>query len=225
MCFCAYGQRVIVALISQKGGVGKSTLALGLAWEWMSLGSRVLLVDADAQRTCLEACARAEEGGHSPPTTIHKEKELHRPNQIPALSRSYDVTVIDTPGRLGDVLRAALAIADVALVLVSPSGPDAWAVRDTVEVVKRAQELRDGLHAALVVTRRIPRSRLGSDAQGELEQLGLPVFSSSTCNRTAWAEASTAGLGVTKYAPQSTAAEELRGVLNEVTRFSRGESP
>lgn len=213
-----------MALVSQKGGVGKSTLALGLAWEWLALGKRVLLVDADRQHTCLEACALAEEAGRAPPDTYGlksaaKDNAREILRKVPALAKPYHVTVIDTPGRLDEILRAALAIADVALVLVSPSGPDAWAVRDTVGVVKRAQELREDLRAALLVTKRIPRSRLGESAQVELAELGLPVFQSSTCNRTAWAEASTEGVGVTEYAPKSTAAEELRAVLNEVTRF------
>lgn len=220
---------MIVALLSEKGGVSKSTLALGLAWEWMLRGLRVLLVDADPAATCLEAAQEAQANGHQPPTTIQKGKELHGENQIPLLAKGFDHVVIDTPGgdarrlqEIAQVQRAAMAVADVVLMPVSPSGPDAWRAMKTVPILREAQGLWPDLRAAMVVTRRISRSTLGEQARAQLLEHGLPVFKASTYNRTSWAEASTAGLGVTRYAPSSKAAEELRAVLAELEAFNQG---
>src|SRR5690349_21068817 len=135
---------MILAVAHQKGGTGKSTLAICIASELSARGQNVLLVDADPQQTAqtwhdlaVEKAEKAEKDGdsstpngqppeargHVLPSVVSMTGTLHRDNQLPKLANSYDVVVVDTPPRLGPTLKSALVVADVALIPCGPTGP------------------------------------------------------------------------------------------------------
>ena len=101
---------MIISLIGQKGGVGKSTLATCLAAEYHLRGASTLLVDADPQGSVRTWGDVAAEAGHAGPTIVSMGSGLHKPEQLPAIARNFDVTVIDCPPRLGDIQRAAMMV-------------------------------------------------------------------------------------------------------------------
>lgn len=211
---------MILSLVSEKGGTGKSTLALSIATEWMARGKRVLLVDADPQGTSRLACLQAREVGLLAPDCIVGNLELAK--QLEAFG-SYEHIVIDTPGRLGELQRIALGCSDVALVPVAPTAPDVWALKGVADAIRDAKRLRKpsrALRAALVPTKLMVRTVMANEAEETLKPLGLPVFRSSTFIRAAWAETLTRGQGVAQYAPNSVAAGELKGLVQELTRFA-----
>lgn len=206
---------MIIAFVSQKGGVGKSTLAAAFAWELHSRGQRVLVVDADPQGTVRVTGEIAAEQGQEAPSIVAMGQDLHRPDQLPRLAQAFDHCIIDTPGRQGAIMRAALMVADVALVPSGQSAADAWGVLETVELVQQAQVIRPQLAGALVITRKAPRTKLGQSAREVLEEVGFPVLQAEGTFRVAWQESLAAGQGVTVYAPRDKAAEEARAILEE----------
>ncbi|MFI5296804.1 MAG: ParA family partition ATPase [Polyangiales bacterium] len=214
---------MIIALAGQKGGVGKSTTAICLASEALRRGYRVLLVDADPQGTSRTWADVAAESGHAAPTVVAMGAAMHRPGQLSAIAEGYDVVVIDCPPRLGDVQRSALMIADVAVLPCGPSAADAWALSSALEVVREVQTVRDGLRAALLITRKQGRTALAKGARAVLETSGLPVLAAELSFRVAYQEAIASGRGVTQHAPRDPAAQEVRNLLDEVTRFSHGQ--
>ncbi len=94
---------IIVSFVSNKGGVGKSTLARALAVEAVRDGSRVLLADVDeGQHTSAKWNVRREEAGIEPPVevrTYERTRESTAAEQALADSASYDLTIIDAGPR------------------------------------------------------------------------------------------------------------------------------
>ena len=203
---------MILTLAGQKGGTGKSTLAVHLAAEWQARGARVLLADLDPQGTALTWAEVAAEAGHAAPDVIAIGDNVRA--ALPGLAAGYDVTILDTAGRQGRRLAGALALADVALVPCQPSPADVWALTGTVELIDQVRELRPDLIAAIVINGR-QRTALGAAARDALAAVGLPVARSELGRRVAFAEALAAGLGVTHY-DRGDAALELGRLADEI---------
>jgi len=146
---------------------------------------------------------------------------MHRPDQLPKVRAGFDAVFIDCPPRAGDVQRAALMIADVAVVPCGPSAADAWALAGTLELVAEAKALRPELLAVVLLTRVQGHTALGRGAREVLADSGLPVLRASLGYRVAYAEALAAGLGVTTYAPRDTAADEVRALVSELERLTK----
>jgi chromosome partitioning protein len=205
---------MILTLAGQKGGTGKSTLAINLAVEWMRRGKRVLLVDADPQGTTLTWSNVAAEAGVKAPTVIAMGDNLRQ--ALPELAAAADVTIIDTAGRQSKRLAGALMLADVALLPCRPYPSDVWALAESVETVRTVQELRPELIAAIVINGKEARTALGRGAREAVSSAGLPVLIADLCQRVAFAEACAVGKGVTTYAPKTPAAAELRAIVDEI---------
>ncbi len=203
----------IVAIAGQKGGAGKSTVAISVASELHARGGRVLLVDADHQGTAITWSGIATEAGADEPTTVAMGDNLR--GQLPAMAEPYDWAVIDCPGRGGKRQVAAMAIADVVVLPCGPSPADAWALAETVEVLARVLELRPELVAAVLMNR-TDRTAIGASAKEAVESLGLPTLASTLGDRVAFRESMAAGRGVTRYASGTVAANEVRRLVDEI---------
>ena len=211
-----YFVAMILSLVSQKGGVGKSTLAVSIAWELLARGRRVLMVDADPQGTARETVEIAKEAGQPAPSVVAMGKEMYRADQLPLIAQSFDDVIIDTPGKLGDIQRAALMVADLAIIPIGQSAADVWSLTATVELLDQAKAVHQSLVAAVVLTRRKPRTAIGKHAREPLLGSGLALLNGETTDRMAWQECIGAGKGVAQYAPKDTAAKELRAIVDEV---------
>jgi chromosome partitioning protein len=198
---------MIVGVLNQKGGVGKTTIAVNLAACFSRAGRRVLLVDADPQGSALAwSGARQAEPlfvvvGMAKPT-------LHR--ELPALKKPYDVVVIDGAPRVNELARAVIMASDLVLIPVQPSPYDVWAAADTAQLVSEARVFKEGLRAAFVINRMIAKAAIGRDVITALEQFPeIPVLGGPLIQRVIHAESAARGLSVIEAAPHSEAAKEL----------------
>jgi len=203
---------MILCVVNQKGGVGKTTLAVNLASCCANEGFRLRVIDADPQGSLLQwqSIAGSPEFDvlHLPSNTLHR--------QVRSLSKGYDHMVIDCPPALGDITLSILRIADLAVIPVGPSPLDIWSSRETVEQVKAAMKKNRRLKAVLLVSRKISRTRIAREARGAMADYGLPVLNTEISQRIAFVEAMLAGRSVVSFAPGSMAADEIHALYREL---------
>jgi len=212
---------MIVALTGQKGGVGKSTLAIGIAAEMLLRRHKVLLVDADPQGTVRTWGEVAAEAGQPLPSIVSMGSTMHRPEQLPTVRLGYDDVIIDCPPRHGDIQRSALMVADFALLPCGPSSADAWALAASIDLINEARSLRPELEVRIVITRKQGRTALGRSAREELAKSGIDLMKIEIGYRVAFAESLGAGQGVTAYAPRDAAAAETRALVSELLLWEK----
>jgi chromosome partitioning protein len=217
----------IVAIVNQKGGAGKTTIALNLAAaaaEHRSIkgGSpnrlRVLLIDADPQHTAGDWSAVRDK---APPFVLIAlpQPVLHR--DVPQLAADYDIIVIDGPPRNYEVTRSAIAAADMVVIPVQPSGADFWASRETVKLVEEAHAFKETRKCVLLVSRRKGRTALGRDIREALASFGIPLLRADIPDRVAYAETMTAGTTIVESQPKGPGAADFRAVLAEIEEYLR----
>jgi chromosome partitioning protein len=207
----------IIAIAGQKGGTGKSTIAICLASELLARGLRVLLVDADPQRSAATWRAVAQEYQRASPTLLILGAQMHTSGQLDAVAGAYDITIIDCPPAHSDIQRSALMAADLALLPCGPSAVEAWAVKASVELAHDARRVRRGrLRVAAVITKRKTNTDIGKGAREVLTATGVEVLASELGDRVSYQEAPAAGVGVAQYLPTSDGADEVRALTDEV---------
>jgi chromosome partitioning protein len=209
-----------IAIAGQKGGVGKTTVAVALTAEWLLRGQQVLLVDADPQRTATTWVEIATEHKRPMPTLVAMGATMWQPDQLPRLAPGFDVVIVDTPPRLGDVQRAALMVADLVVLPCGPSAHDCWALAEGLELISQAKTVRQDMRACVLLTRKVGGTVIGRDARDVLGGTGLPVLKTELGYRTDYQEASAAGQGASTYKPSSVAAAETRALVEELEAFA-----
>ncbi len=139
---------MIVAVVQTKGGVGKTTLTVNLAVERVVRARRdVLLVDADEQGTASDFSAlRAERLGQTGYSAIQLAGNAVR-TQVQKLKSKFDDVFIDTGGRDTQALRAALTVADIALVPFQPRSFDVWTLDKVASLIGEAKGFNENLRA------------------------------------------------------------------------------
>lgn len=205
---------MIISILNQKGGTGKTTLSVNLARAYTLMGLKTLLVDSDSQgsaqrwhelsygelidMTCLSM------------NTIDKD--------VMKFVDHYDRIIIDGVPRVSPLTIGAIKCADLILIPVQPSPYDIWATEDLVGNVLERIIMTDGkTKAAFIVTRKIVGTNIAKDVEVELSRMGLPIFKSGTCQRVGYATSAQQGMSVLDGCfKDSQAHKEIQEILNEI---------
>ena len=205
---------MIIALLNQKGGVGKTTLAVHLAEVLSRLDKSVLLVDADPQGSALDwAANRPDENPHFPVIGLPKPT-LHR--ELPAIAKNHDFVLIDGPPRVNELARAAIMASDVVLIPVQPSPFDVWAAKEIVDLLQEASTFKENIKSAFVINRKIVNTAIGRDVVEALSSYPVQVLKTSIGQRVAFAESAAQGLTVLQTDPSGPASQEIVSLASEL---------
>lgn len=188
---------MIVVVGGVKGGTGKTTLATNLAVMKSMNGSKVLLVDADEQRsTTIWANQRAVMQIPTPWVTIQlTDKAVYY--EVDKMRKDYDDIIIDVGGRETRSLRAAIGIADLFIIPFKPRSLDIWTLGDIKTLIAEMKPANPKLKCLAVINQADTR---GADNEDTLEILqdceDIECFPSLICMRKSFANAASDGLGI-----------------------------
>ena len=218
---------MVIAFVNQKGGVGKTTLAIHTAWELARAGGNVLLMDADPQGSTSDWASLREA---TPFGTVSCAR-ANLDEEVDRLRASFHWIVIDGPPRQNNIARACLVAADLVVVPVEPSVFSAYAAEDTFTQFEDALMFRPNLAICQVINRKIPNSVLGREWRtvgpaGPRGRGGCRPARPSAAggNYHACRVRAAAGQGqvVQESAPDSPAAAEVRALGDELVNICTG---
>lgn len=224
-----------IAVLQQKGGSGKTTLATNLAAAAHLDGLRTLLIDMDRQGSALDwAAARVARDTERPDGQRSKldgiqveghSRGLSLP-RINEITEGFGAVIIDGPPRLDEVTRSAAAAADVAVLPVQPGPFDFWAFGATIDALDQADRIRAELgrgpvRRLFVINRAPVRSRLAAGAETQLRAEGYAV-ACTVHQRVAFPAAALSGESVFHTPGALLAASEIERLWRAVKAAANG---
>ena len=207
---------MIVAFLNQKGGVGKTTLALHLAGAWSARGRRVLVVDSDPQASALDwADQRLREGLPRLFGVLGLAREtLHK--ELPDLARDTDHLIIDGPPRVAGIARSALLAADLVLIPAQPSPFDGWASSEMLRLLDEARIFRPELRARMLLNRCAARTVIARETAEALADQDPPMLASRVGQRVAFADAARTGRLASESDTGQMATRDIEALADEL---------
>jgi len=201
---------MIISFVNQKGGVGKTTMAINIAHA-LSTRNKVLLIDTDPQGSVGRWQGIS---GASYFDVLHHPKVIHQ--KIEALSAGYTHTVIDAPPGISELTLSCLLSSDMAIIPITPSPLDIWASDDILPLASEAKTYRPGLAIKILITKKQPNTVVGREVRQALEYYRMEIFKTEIGHRIAYVNAMINGETVLSHAPMSAPAREISALLREI---------
>ena len=203
----------VIAMINQKGGVGKTCLATNLASALRDQGP-VLLLDCDPQRSASGWAALGPQPRLN--LTVEGVEAGALVRRVRTAINEQRWIVIDCPPGITRVNADAIRVADLVLIPCKPRVWDAWACEDIVAAVKLRQAANRGRpKAAFIISMGRPRTRFSQQISAALAELGLPIYQSRTTERESYAVAAGEGKSVLDGRDR-VAKDEIGGICDEI---------
>lgn len=210
---------MMISLTNQKGGVGKSTIAVHLAVWLHDQGFRTALLDADKQRSSSGWVAQAEAGvtirfADTPEMCVTEAREL---------LATHAVVVGDGPGGIDDVSRAMLLMSDIALLPITPSILDLRSVQQATGILRYAQQISGGRpEGRLILNKMKTRDTISRELREAAHGLGVGVANFVLRDLQAYRDAAQQGTVVTRMGRKgAAAAEEIARLFTEIVPLSK----
>lgn len=204
----------VTAVINQKGGAGKTTLAMNLA-AGLARRAQTVVIDLDPQGSSRQWASL----GSAPfPATVKQIAGKWDARTLHQNYRAYRHMVLDCPPSIDShASLQALRACDVALIPVLPSPVDLWASLRLPQEIEEARKANSSLKAYLVLNQLEPKSALSAAMHEALAEFGVPVLKATIRRRAAYRGAALEGVSVYQMGSRGApAAAEIEAIINEV---------
>lgn len=206
----------VISILNQKGGSGKTTIAINLARAYQLMGHSVLLVDSDKQGSSRD-WQSADENNPLPLLVLDK---VSIDKDIKKVIGQYDYIIIDGSPQATEIAVAAIRASDFILIPMQPSPFDIWASSNLIELVKQGMTNDQNLQAGIVLTRLVKNTKIGNEISQIIHDFELHVLSSTIGQRTCYPYS--ASLGKTIFDTERASSEpvsEINTLANEIIKL------
>jgi chromosome partitioning protein len=211
---------MILLVGGEKGGPGKTTIAINLATMRTKATGDLLLIDTDKQPTASYWCSLREDNQISPRISSVQKFEKSVRTETVALKEKYKDIIIDAGGRDSPELRGSLLVADIAIFPLRPSQFDLWTLGRLNTLVETAYQVNDSLKAYVVINQASPNPAVKEVEESKeflSEFPNIKLLQTYVCERIDFRRAAINGMAVTEYKPEdSRAIEEMESLYGEI---------
>jgi len=201
-----------ISFIAQKGGTGKTTLALSLAVMAEANGKSTLIIDLDPQAS---ACKWGDRRNGAAPTIIDAQPSRLSQALAKAEQAGVDFVIIDTPARIEQAAAEAAKVSDIVIIPCKPSIYDVETLQTTIDLVlSRAK--RPPVVVLNAVSHQGSRHKQAAEAA---RSIGIAVCPAHIGQRVAFEYAAQLGQAVTEFEPEGRAASEVQQLYTSICRI------
>lgn len=206
---------MIISLLQEKGGAGKTTVSIHLAYALKHLGHSVLLIDSDQQGS-------ARDWHENNEGSLLEVIGLDRPTidkDIQRFKKDYEFLIIDGAPHLSVMATKIIVCSDIILIPIQPSPYDVWASEALVELIKQRQEITGGNPKAFfVINGQIKNTIVSREVREVLQQFELPILENGMTRRIAYVTSAAKGETVFDVPELKN---EVLNIANEVLKLAK----
>jgi chromosome partitioning protein len=201
-----------IAIIAQKGGAGKTMVALSLAVAGSRAGKSTAVIDLDPQATATRWADRLTDKE----LVVTSAQAARLPQLLQAArDKAADLVIIETPLRVEQAALTAAKFADLIIIPCQPSINDLETIGATMELLKFA----GNAHSIVVLNGTTSRGDRIAQAEGAIRDMKVAVAPLSLGYRTAYKDSAALGLTAQEYEPNGKAAEEITALYRYTSKL------